>query len=56
MSEIDSEDQTGDKSGYIGIFHREPIIDDTSLAPFTLIDLANMFAVMPLQQKNERLA
>lgn len=49
MSEIDSEDQTGDKSGYIGIFHREPIIDDTSLAPFTLTDLANMFAVMPLQ-------
>lgn len=49
MSEIDSEDQTGDKSGYIGIFYREPLIIDKSLAPFTLIDLANMFAAMPLK-------
>ena len=49
MSEIDSDDQTGDKSGYIGIFYREPLIIDKSLAPFTLIDLANMFAAMPLK-------
>jgi hypothetical protein len=57
LAEADEGEVVNDQSGYIGVFHRQNVLDDRFMKNFSMEHLANLFVKIPTEHsRNEILA